>query len=586
MSNFEHPKVKAMNKQNKATLSFCKNQQRLFLPDCSFFQPPLLRPLFLLLLISLTALFISSSYAQTDTLTVRGKIENLTVRLYRQAPEITVARVNILQANREIVRAAQLQPDGSFELKMPLVYPIEECYLTYANLVMPFLGEKGTVEISINGDSLTKSEVPIRFGGVYATTNNRHAHFYVAFNKWLKANPEKPIKAATGFHFWEKVTQERDRKIAFYRTSQTVKDTLLDKWVISSLNDAAKARFYSYLLQEKQKLALAISATELDTSRFFTFAKADSYRQFTNYALATTPDLPESSLPVNTLARLILQYVPKISTVDSLKLVGYTQGETAKMRELKWLSSLFNKKEDTLRLIAAYELYTRKFGAAHSVKELDYLNAVFYAENTNNFTLKTMTLWYNHLRPGLKNPYYVRSLDELHHIANLDSALIRTTESKMSNATLNNPLEVVSGVMLTHNTSSSDETLLWDQLKRKFKGKNVYFIFWTNDELGRNALDQANALRAILPERSVEFVFLAEYKISTEVWMEAIVKSKSRGWHVKLDEAQNDYFAAIWDIDRSPYCVLIDANGRFIRRDAPLPGDREEWNKIGDKVLR
>jgi hypothetical protein len=576
-----------MNKRDKATLSFCKNLHRIVLPEISFFRPRLQHLLLLLWLIVFSALFIPSSYAQTDTLTVRGKIENLTVRLYRQAPEITVARVNILQSNQEIVRVAQLQPDGSFELKMPLVYPLEECYVTYANVVMPFLGEKGTVEITLNGDSLTKSEVPIRFGGAHAATNNRHAHFYVAFNKWLKANPEKPIKAATGFHFWEKVAQERDRKIDFYRTSQTVKDTLLDKWVISSLNDAAKARFYSYLLREKQKLALAISAsTELDTNLFFTFAKADSYRQFTNYTLASTPNLPESSLPVNTLARLILQYVPNISTTDSLKLVGYVQGETAKMRELRWLSNLFNQKEDTLRLIAAYELYTRKFGAAHSAKELDYLNAVFYAENTNNFTLKNTTLWYNHLRPGIKNPYYVRSLDELHHIANLDSALIRATEPKMSDATLNNPLEVVSGVLLTNNTSSSDETLLWDQLKRKFKGKNVYFIFWTNDELGRNALAEANALRALLPEKNIAFVYLAEHKISTEVWMEAIIKSKSRGWHIKLDEAQNDYFAAIWDIDHAPYCVLIDANGKFIKRDAPLPSDREEWDKIWDKVLR
>lgn len=572
-----------MNKRNKATLSFYKHLHRIVLPEISFFRPCLQPRLLLLLLIASGTLFFSSSYAQTDTLTVRGKIENLTVRLYRQAPEVTVARVNILQSNREIVRAAQLQPDGSFELKMPLVYPLEECYLTYANVVMPFLGEKGTVEITLNGDSLTKSEVPIRFGGIYATTNNRHAHFYVAFNKWLKANPEKPIKAATGFLFWEKVAQERDRKIDFYRTYQTVKDTLLDKWVISSLNDAAKARFYSYLSQEKQKLPLALSASsELDTNRFFTFAKADSYRQFTNYALATTPNLPESSLPVNTLARLILQYVPNISTTDSLKLVGYVQGETAKMRELRWLSNLFNQKEDTLRLIAAYELYTRKFSAAHSAKELDYLKAAFYAENINNFALKNLTLWYNHLRPGLKNPYYVRSLDELHHIESLDSAVIRAAESKIEAATLNDPTEVLPGIFLTNIPPFLD---VWSQLKRKFKGKIVYFLFWTNDEWGRRALAEANALRASLPPNSVEFVYVSEYKTNDDVWREAAIKSRSRGLHLKLDESQNDYFVAEWAVTQVPYAVLMDANGKYIRRDAPLPADREGWSKIWNKVF-
>lgn len=573
-----------MNKRNKATLSFCKN----LLLHCKivFLRPCLQRLFLLLLLITSCTLFSLSSFAQTDTLTVRGKVENLTVRLYRRAPKITVARVNILQAHREIVRAAQLQPDGSFELKIPLVYSPEECYLTYADLVMPFLGEKGTVEITLNGDSLTKSEVPIRFGGAHAATNNRHAHFYAAFNKWLKANPEKPIKAATGFHFWEKAAQERDRKIDFYRTSQTVKDTLLDKWVISSLNDAAKARFYSYLLQEKQKLALAISAsTELDTTRFFTFAKADSYRQFTNYALATTPNLPESSLPVNTLARLILQYVPNLSPTDSLKLAGYARGETAKMRELKWLSNLFNRKEDTLRMIAAYELFTRKFGATHSVKELDYLKAAFYAENINNFSLKNLTLWYNHLRPSLKNPDYGRSLDELHHMESLDSAVIRTAESKIETATVDDPLEIMPGIWLADTPSYSNETMLWSQLKRKFKGKIVYFLFWTNDEWGRRALAEANALRASLPPNSVEFVYVSEYKTNDAVWREAAIKSRSKGLHLKVDELQNDYFVAEWAIAQVPYAVLMDANGKYIRRDAPLPADREGWNKIWNKVF-
>lgn len=576
-------------KKTKADLSFCKNPVRryfvlpaviCFLKTCQGLWASLCCGLFI-------AFLSPSLYAQTDTLTVRGKVENLSVRLYRQAPEITVARVNILQANREIVRAAQLQPDGTFELKMPLVYPLEECYLTYANVVMPFLGENGTVKVTINGDSLALSDVPLRFEGVHAATNNRHAQFYAAFNKWLKANPEKPVKAANALLFWEKSASESRRKLDFYRSYAKGKDALLEQWVTSSLNEATKAQLYNYLTQQQQTLPLALSAAaELDTNRFFTFAKADSYRQFTNYALATTPNLPESSLPVNTLARLILQYVPNISPADSLKLSGYAQGETAKMRDLKWLSNLFNRKEDTLRMIAAYELFTRKFGAAHSVKELDYLKAAFYAENINNFALKNLTLWYDHLRPSLKNSYYGRSLDELHHIESLDSALIRNAKSTIDAATLNDPVEVMPGVLLANNTSYTDETLLWSQLKRKFKGKIVYFIFWTNDEWGRRALAEANALRASLPPNSVEFVYVSEYKTSDDVWREAAIKSRSRGLHLKLDESQNDYFVAEWAVTQVPYAVLMDAAGKYIRRDAPLPADREGWSKIWNKIFK
>lgn len=574
-----------MNKQTKATLSFCTNL--LLHRKIGFFQPCLQRLLSLLFLIASTISFSLPSHAQSDTLTVRGKVENLSVRLYRQAPEITVARVNILQANREIVRAAPLRPDGSFELKMPLVYPLEECYLTYANVVMPFLGEKGTVNVTLNGDSLMLSDIPLRFEGVHAATNNRHAQFYADFNKWLKNNPEKPAKAANAILFWEKAASERQRKMDFYRAYPKSKDALLDQWVTSSLNEAAKAQLYNYLTQQQQTLPLALAAAaELDTNRFFTFAKADSYRQFTNYAIATTPNLPESSLPVNTLARLILQYVPNISPADSLRLSGYAQGETAKMRDLKWLSNLFNRKEDTLRMIASYELFTRKFGAAHSVKELDYLKGAFYAENSNNFSLNNLTLWYNHLRSSLQNPFYGRSLDELHHIESLDSAVIRMAESKIATATVDDPLEIMPGIWLANTPSYSNEAMLWTQLKRKFKGKIVYFIFWTNDEWGRRALAEANALRASLPPNSVEFVYVAEHKTNDDVWRETAIKSRSRGLHLKVDEFQNDYFVDEWAITQVPYAVLMDANGKYISRDAPLPDDREGWSKIWTKIVK
>ncbi|WP_428654773.1 hypothetical protein [Runella sp.] len=577
-----------MKNTQKANLSFCKN---LLLRCAHQTNGDQERYRFLhswLLCGLLIVGFVSKIYAQADTLTVRGKVENLTVRLYRQAPEISVARLNILQSANEIVRGAQLRPDGSFELKMPLVYPLEECYLTYANVVVPFLGEKGNVEVTLNGDSLTTSDVPLHFQGIHAATNNRHAQFYAAFNKWLKANPEKPIKTNNALSFWEKISLERDRKIAFYRSFTTSKDALLDQWVISSLNDAAKAKLYNFLFQQTQTLPMALTAAaELDTNRFLTFAKADSYQQFNNYAFVNTPGLSESSLPVNKIASLILQYVSNISSADSLKLASYVKGETAKMRDLKWLSNLFNQKEDTLKLISVYELYARKYGAAYTAKELDYLKAAFYSTNVNSFTLKNLTLWYDHLRPSLKNPYYVRSLDELHRIQNLDSAAIREANRKIiPNDDKQSYYDELVPNLWAYQDTYKDGEELWGDIRKKTKGKIIYVIFWTNDELGRRALAESRELRAYLPEDKVAFVYLCEHKDNEEVWLETIIKTKARGLHVKLEELQTDYLASIWEINRVPFCVLVDANGKYIKRDAPLPADREGWNKIWDKVVR
>ncbi|MEZ4900387.1 MAG: hypothetical protein R2822_00720 [Spirosomataceae bacterium] len=284
--------------------------------------------------------------AQIDTLIVRGKVENLSLTLYQQAPNISITRVNILQPNREIVRVVQLQPDGSFELKMPLVYPKEECRLYYAHHSVSFLGENGLVEIILYGDSLTKSDTPFKFRGRNAHTNNRHALWEANFSKWLKTNPEKPEKSKDALSFWENTLVEQNRRIAFYQQFATSNDLLLTTWVLSSLQEAAKAHFFAYLAQEKAPLPLNLpTLAPLDTTLLLTFAKADCYYQFTQHATATVPSITNGALPIEMLARLILQYVLHLSEDDHQKLTDIAAGKRAKMTDLKWLNGLFKKKK-------------------------------------------------------------------------------------------------------------------------------------------------------------------------------------------------------------------------------------------------
>ncbi|MFN8348111.1 MAG: hypothetical protein U0X91_24130 [Spirosomataceae bacterium] len=535
-----------------------------------------------------TAVLVSiSAHAQTDTVIVRGKVDNLTLRLYRQAPEITVARVNILQPEREIVRAATLQPNGQFELKMPLIYPLEECYLNYANVSLPFLAAKGTVEITLFADSLGKTEVPLRFGGLYAATNNRHARFYTAYNQWLKANPEKSTKAENSYRFWEKISLEQEQRIGFYRSFSSAKDPVLDKWVISSLEEATNARFYHYLIQQKEVIPTGlIGAADLDTTLFLTFAKADCYRQFSAHAVATTPAPAESTLPINKLATLILKYVPNLPEEDIVKLQSFAQGEKAKMSDLKWLNNLYLKKQDTLNLISTYELYVKKFGASYMGKELEYLKPQFYLVNLNNYPGEKMTQWYRYIRSDLQNPYYIRSLDEIHRRESADSALIQAAQSQIEGTDVTTPAEIKGGLLLAQNTLLTTARTVWEQIKKKYQGKNIYLIFWTNDDIGRAALEEARALRERLPENKIAFVYLCEHKTTDELWIQSVVKSKAKGLHLKLNEIQNDDFVIEWEINSVPHCVLLDPNGKYIQRKAPLPADQVGWDKVWNKLFR
>jgi len=539
--------------------------------------------LFALLLIS------TVTFAQTDTLIIRGRVENLSIELYRQAPNIVLTRVNILQPNREVVRVAQLEANGSFELKMPLIYPQEECHLNYANLSVPFFCKNGTMEVTIYGDSLTKSDVPLRFRGLNATTNNRHAKFEVAFKKWLKANPEKSINTTSTLSFWEKLLTEQNRRIDYYRKFATFKDPLLDTWVESSFQEETKARFYAYLTQAQTPMPLdLLTRADLDTNILLTYSKADCYQQFTNHALVTTATPSQNTLAIEKLAHLILQYVPNLAKEDSLRLRGFVEGKSAKMTDLKWLNGLFKQKEEILTLVSLFELYMKQYGAVYNQKELDYLKGMFYTNNLYSFTSDKMSLWYKHIRPTLQNSYYARTLDEIHHIESQDTLKIAQAKRNFytldDNRTSNQYSIDITPEVSVYKDFNKNEPQLWKEIREKNKDKAIYAIFWTNDEFGRRALAESTQFRATLLEERVAFVYLSEYSTDEDVWIENIIRSDARGLHVKLDREQSDFFAEDWRINRVPHCVFVDANGKYIDRNAPLPADREGWNKLWNKM--
>jgi len=539
--------------------------------------------LFALLLIS------TVTFAQTDTLIIRGRVENLSIELYRQAPNIVLTRVNILQPNREVVRVAQLEANGSFELKMPLIYPQEECHLNYANLSVPFFCKNGTMEVTIYGDSLTKSDVPLRFRGLNATTNNRHAKFEVAFKKWLKANPEKSINTTSTLSFWEKLLTEQNRRIDYYRKFATFKDPLLDTWVESSFQEETKARFYAYLTQAQTPMPLdLLTRADLDTNILLTYSKADCYQQFTNHALVTTATPSQNTLAIEKLAHLILQYVPNLAKEDSLRLRGFVEGKSAKMTDLKWLNGLFKQKEEILTLVSLFELYMKQYGAVYNQKELDYLKGMFYTNNLYSFTSDKMSLWYKHIRPTLQNSYYARTLDEIHHIESQDTLKIAQAKRNFytldDNRTSNQYSIDITPEVSVYKDFNKNGPQLWKEIREKNKDKAIYAIFWTNDEFGRRALAESTQFRATLLEERVAFVYLSEYSTDEDVWIENIIRSDARGLHVKLDREQSDFFAEDWRINRVPHCVFVDANGKYIDRNAPLPADREGWNKLWNKM--
>lgn len=529
-----------------------------------------------------------NGFAQSDTLIVKGKIENLTLRQYRRASDVAVARVNALRADQEIVRIASLNADGSFEVALPLIYPQEECFLSYDDLKIPFLATKGIVGITIEGDSLGKSPTPFRFAGVNAAINHLHAQFEIALakanltskrDKW----PNKPLER------WLLLTQERDQKWAFYNTfaKQYPPNPTLDAWVRQALWELPKAELYAMLTQPPVSAIPAelSDSLRLDTTRLLTLAKADFLRRFTQYAMVATPQT-KNSLSVQVLSRLVLRYVPDIDSSYRRQLRELVEGKPAKMSDLNWINPLFQKQEVVLQQLTQCELALKQLAANYNTREFDFLKAALYVEKLHRSPMKELTLWYIHLRPSIQNPLYARSLDEIHHFENQDSTAVAAAYdfTLLQHSTTDLlKIEVKPDTWLAKYTDASGIDV-WKALKKEMLRQPTYVVFWSNDEYGRRLLAESRLLKARIP--ALNIIYICDFFSKETLWAESVIKSKTTGLHLKLtDSEQNDFFVGEWRINRVPFCVLYDTSGKSIKRNAPLPADMEGWHKLWNKMF-
>src|SRR5205823_6414269 len=138
-----------------------------------------------LLAVLLVLVYSLQLHAQADSVVISGHIRHLTPRIYRESPTVLITSTNILQAGQELAHPAPLQPDGSFRVAIPMIYPQEEMYFNAARVSTAFLAAAGSLTIDIDADSLFVAAIPFRFGGVNAQVNQQFATYkdYEARNK-------------------------------------------------------------------------------------------------------------------------------------------------------------------------------------------------------------------------------------------------------------------------------------------------------------------------------------------------------------------------------------------------------------------
>ena len=531
----------------------------------------------------------SVSIAATDSLIIKGRILNLSGRLYRQAPTITFSRNNIFQPQSELSKQVGLEADGSFRTSLPLIYGQEEIYLDYSGLAFTtFLGSPGTVEITFDGDSLKTAKRLFYFSGVNATANNLYYDYLNNENLLFKNNPALGAKFYDTF--WEKdisgalkATRARSdlRKAALATTlSKNVPDAAMDFWIKSLADDENLQNMFEFALNNEIPLATLMDSLGRLSKSPLTSQRVTMASRFSTYAERKADELnfqnpaKTRSLPAKLMATLILNNVSNMSPEDRDRVIQVRENGVAARGDLDFLSKMYAKNELTLNLLFDYERSVRTYSEIFEKTAVDFLRAHYLAKNFYKFNAKQVVLLNSHLQTQINTPEFRESLNELVKLEVKDSAEVNKLIAYKDIVTA--PREIMQGYWFA---ASNDNGVSWlNGVLNKYVGKTIYLIKWNMaDEKSRDLLNFIPTLRAQLPD-NVEFLFLHstfsdELDASKDLWKKYVYQHRLQGVHMMLNSNQTmDLLFKLNPMDAGTFSI-IRPNGKFFAKNAPSPAD-------------
>jgi len=533
-----------------------------------------------------------SAFAKTDSLIIQGRVLNLSGRLYRQAPAITFSRNNILQPQSELSKQAPLAADGSFRVSLPMLYGKEEIYLDYSGLAFTsFLGSPGTVEITFDGDSLSKAKRLFYFAGVNADANNQNFTYVNEESKKLASNPALGNKFYESF--WAKSPNEvqglANRRAELKLSAlaavaeKGVVDPTLRQWTRSLANDEMLQNLYEYaltngfalgkdLLDSLSRLSHSPLTAQRVTwaSRFGTFADGmiDEKR-------ASSPGRT-NSLPVRRMATLIRDNASQLAMDERARLNDIIEKGVAEKSELDFLNKLYAKNELVLNLLFGYERESRFYGELYDSTAREFLKARYLPKNFHKYTYSQQQRLSTHIKSTLTIPQFRESLDEIVKIEVKDSADIeRLIAFKDVRA---QPTEALPGYFLS---ASNERGTTWaNRILDQYKGKTIYLVKWNfEDAKSRDELEYMAALQAQVP---LDVVFLyfhvptEEIFVSGDLVKQYMVRHRLKGTHLFLNGNQTmDLLFKLNPIEPGTFAI-IRPNGKFYAKNAPGPAAMEK----------
>ncbi len=526
-------------------------------------------------------------FAQTavDSVVVSGQVQRLSARLYRQSPNIVVSRTNILRGGVDQAFSAPLQIDGRFRVAVPIIYPLEEMQFQVGNATTAFLATAGSVTINIDTDSLYVAAVPFQFGGVNAQVNQQFAQYkaYEAEQQAGKAatTRQKAIQKALNGSLTEAFTALNTlfvNPLALFSTNHNV-FPLVSTWVQANARYDAAAYVIDKAAETGQKIANATQAGLFSgADNLMTPARATALGRFGAYATGLIAQNPSRNVKVRTIAELLLRYGKELTPTDRERLAGFEQSNTARQADLRYFSRLMEHNVDTLAKVIAYENTLATARTLFDSTSVNFLKGFTLVAEIPQLTLNLVALLGQHIRPQLAGQRLVESFNDVLGLALRDTARVRqarATYLALDKKRATGPVD--DGILVTAASYDNGNDLVQKVLDRN-RGRVIYTVLWSPESPPTVQLAQdIQRLNDVFSPRDLTILYVCTNNTDDELWLEAVVRNRLRGEHVRLSESQTPQVTGLLGLFDAHPARIYTPTGKLDRKQALLP---DQFDKL------
>lgn len=537
------------------------------------------------------------TFAQTDSVIVSGRIRHLTPAMYRQSPQVAISRNNVLQASRELIRPAQLAPDGSFRVSVPLIFPYEEMYFNFNNITTGFLASAGNVMIELDADSLFSSAVPFRFKGANAAVNQQYAR-YKAFEAGYKSKMDSKSlsRQASGMKDKELynllMTTNWEPLAGFMKQERPL--PLLNTWLMNVARYNTAAFMYEKAAAEFGNITVTLDdSLRPANDKILTAARANATNRYADMLESKIRNSITNSqtggLGVDQLAAILRVYTPDLTVTELTRLNDIETKKTARTVDIRFFEQLMRRNSDTLSRIINYEAWVNradKFLTSKDSLMLQYMAAYWVANTLPEFTLATADLLHQYSAPKIRYPLWQASLEELYYIQVKDRDRIEKAISRIKGKRVLTSTEMETGILVTTDNLAGAGVILGEVINAN-RGKVIYLLAWDpNEELGRQMAIEAQRLKAMYNPRDFALLYVAPAEDGMKRFVpEFMARYKLQGDHLLMTNTQ--YESAMIELQSisTTTAAIISPTGKFVKRNAPLPDKPAEIDALLKKAV-